>query len=98
MKKSVYSFLLLLVSLSAVGQNKKLDSLYTQLSNHKQQDTIRVQLLNSICHYEYTSDNEKNKVHANEAFQLAKKLKYKAGMGTALKYRSLYYWVVGDYD
>ncbi len=98
MKKLLWSSLLLLVGFSAVGQNKKLDSLLTLLNKHTQEDTIRVQLLNSICHLEYTSDNEKNKIHANESFELAKKLRYKAGMGTALKYKALYYWVIGDYE
>jgi signal transduction histidine kinase/DNA-binding response OmpR family regulator len=98
MKKLLWSSLLLVVGFSAVGQNKKLDSLLTLLNKHPQEDTIRVQLLNSICHLEYTSDNEKNKIHANEAFELAKKLRYKAGMGTALKYKALYYWVIGDYE
>jgi len=98
MKKLLWSSLLLLVGFSAVGQNKKLDSLYALLNKHPEEDTVRVQLLNSICHLEYTSDNEKNKIHANEAFELAKKLNYKAGMGTALKYKGLYYWVIGDYE
>jgi len=98
MKKLACSFLLLLVGFSALCQNKKLDSLYTLLSNHPQEDTIRVQVLNNICYYEYTSDNEKNKVHANEAFEISRRLNYKVGMGTALKYKALYYWVIGDYE
>ena len=98
MKKSVCIFLLLLIGLSALCQNIKLDSLYTLLNNHPQEDTLRVQLLNNICYYEYTSDNEKNKLHANEAFEISKKINYTSGMGTALKYKSLYYWVIGDYE
>mgnify|MGYP003541625876 CR=1 FL=1 len=91
------SVLLLLICFSAVCQNKKLDSLYTQLNNHPQEDTLRVQLLNNICYYEYTSDNEKNRIHANEAFEISKRLNYRFGMGQALKYKALYYYVIGDY-
>jgi signal transduction histidine kinase/DNA-binding response OmpR family regulator len=94
----LYLSLSLLPNLAAWGQNKKLDSLYHQLNQHPKEDTIRVQLLNGICYYEYTSDNERNKVHATEALRISRQLHYASGTGTALKYMALYYWVTGDYD
>ena len=98
MKKLAWLYLSLLASLPAWGQNKKLDSLYHQLNQHPKEDTVRVQLLVGICYYEYTSDNERNKLHATEALRISRKLRYTFGTGTALKYMALYYWVIGDYD
>ena len=98
MKKLAWLYLSLLAALPACGQNKKLDSLYHQLNQHPKEDTVRVHLLTGICYYEYTSDNERNKLHATEALRISRKLHYTFGIGTALKYMALYYWVIGDYD
>jgi len=62
MKKLAWLYLALMAGLPAWGQNKKLDSLYHQLNQHPKEDTVRVQLLTGICYYEYTSDNERNKL------------------------------------
>ena len=94
----IITLLLLLACYTAGGQNKKLDSLYTELGKHPRTDTLRALLLVGICYYEYTSDNEKNMKLAREAFEISKKLNYKRGMGMALKYHSLYYWVNGNYE
>ncbi|AYB33132.1 tetratricopeptide repeat protein [Chryseolinea soli] len=94
----LYLSLSLMSGLPAWGQNKKLDSLYHQLNQHPKEDTVRVQLLTGICYYEYTSDNERNKLHATEALRISRRLHYTFGIGTALKYMALYYWVIGDYD
>jgi signal transduction histidine kinase/DNA-binding response OmpR family regulator len=98
MTKIFLSLLLVLTGYGSWGQNKKLDSLYQELNSHPQQDTLRAYLLVSICYYEYTSDNEKNKRLAGEALALSKKLNYKKGIGMALKYHALYYWVNGNYE
>ena len=90
--------LFLLVSYGSWGQNKKLDSLYSVLQNHPQEDTLRAWLLVSICYYEYTSDNEKNKILAEEALNISRKINYKRGIGIAFKYHALYYWVNGNYE
>ena len=86
------------MSYGSWSQNKKLDSLYSGLQNHPQEDTLRAWLLVSICYYEYTSDNEKNKILAEEALTMSRKINYKKGIGMALKYHGLYYWVNGNYE
>jgi signal transduction histidine kinase/AraC-like DNA-binding protein len=96
--KVVLSALLLVIVFSLSGQNKQLDSLYSVLENHPSEDTIRVDLLTTICYYEYTSQPEKNKAHAEEALKISKKLNYENGSGGAYKYLSLYYLVSGDYE
>ena len=98
MNRISIALLLMLVSYGSWSQNKKLDSLYSVLQNHPQEDTLRAWLLVSICYYEYTSDNEKNKLLAEEALNISRRINYKKGIGMALKYHSLYYWVNGNYE
>src|SRR5688572_17137852 len=98
MNKISIALLFLLMSYGSWSQNKKLDSLYSVLQNHPQEDTLRAWLLVSICYYEYTSDNEKNKILAEEALKISKKINYKKGIGMAWKYHALYYWVNGNYE
>ena len=98
MNRISIALLFLLVSYGSWSQNKKLDSLYSVLQNHPQEDTLRAWLLVSICYYEYTSDNEKNKILAKEALTISRKINYKKGIGMALKYHALYYWVNGNYE
>ncbi len=86
------------MSCGAWCQNKKLDSLYTELRNHTGEDSVRALLLVSICYYEYTANNEKNKALAAEALRISKNINYTRGIGMALKYHSLYYWVNGNYE
>ncbi len=86
------------MSYGAWCQNKKLDSLYTELRYHSREDSVRALLLVSICYYEYTANNEKNKILAAEALRISEKINYKRGIGMALKYHSLYYWVNGNYE
>ena len=73
MNRISIALLFLLVSYGSWSQNKKLDSLYSVLQNHPQEDTLRAWLLVSICYYEYTSDNEKNKILARGSPEYFKK-------------------------
>jgi signal transduction histidine kinase/DNA-binding response OmpR family regulator/Tfp pilus assembly protein PilF len=98
MNRLSLALLFFVMSSGAWCQNKKLDSLYSVLNNHPQPDTLRAWLLVSICYYEYTSNNEKNKVLAEEALEISRKIDYKKGIGMALKYHALYYWVNGNYE
>ena len=98
MNRTSLALLFLLMSYASWSQNKKLDSLYSVLQNHPQEDTLRAWVLVSICYFEYTSNNEKNKILAEEALRISRKLNYRKGIGMALKYHSLYYWVNGNYE
>ncbi|GHN01782.1 hypothetical protein WSM22_32710 [Cytophagales bacterium WSM2-2] len=51
-----------------------------------------------MCFYEYTSDNEQNKIHAQEALRISQKLNYLNGIGYAQKYLALYYWIKTEYE
>jgi len=97
MKRIILAFLYLLAS-DVYGQSRKLDSLKALLEKHPQEDTVRVKILNGMCFYEYTSDNEKNKIHALEALSISQKLHYLNGIGYAQKYLALHYWMKGNYE
>lgn len=98
MNRTSLALLFLLVSYASWSQNKTLDSLYAALQDHHQEDTVRALLLVNICYFEYTSENERNKIHAEEALKISRRLNYKKGIGMALKYHALYYWVNGNYE
>ncbi len=98
MNRISIALLFMFVSYGSWCQNKKLDTLYSLLQKHPQEDTLRAWLLVSICYYENTSDNEKNKIFAEEALNISRKINYKKGIGMALKYHALYYYVNGNYE
>lgn len=81
--KSIHTiaFLLYFLSLptSGVSQNTMIDSLETRLKNHKENDTIRVNLLNELAHNYSSSDIVKAEEIAIEANNFSKKLKFTRG-------------------
>jgi AraC-like DNA-binding protein/tetratricopeptide (TPR) repeat protein len=83
---------------SVQAQDKMLDSLYTVLNTYPNQDTLRVNLLISICYKEYTSNPEKNRIHATEALQISTAIKFRKGVCLSHRYLALYAWSKGDYD
>src|SRR5688572_26034024 len=93
----VFMGLCFLLSVSLLhAQSAKLDSLYTLLKSHPEEDTVRVNLMMTICYYEYTSNPEKNKALAEEAIVISKKLNFTNGVGYATRYIALYSWVKGN--
>src|SRR4051812_6711378 len=93
-----FLFLLLIVSSGAYGQSQILDSLYTALENHPQEDALRVDIIIGICWYEYTFRPEKNKILAQQALTISKQINYTKGVSNGLRSLSLYYWAMGDYE
>jgi AraC-like DNA-binding protein/tetratricopeptide (TPR) repeat protein len=80
------------------GQHNELDSLYTALNNHPEPDTTRANILFQICYREYTSNPEKEKVHADEALHISKAHNWTKGIGYSYRYIALYFWAIGDYE
>jgi tetratricopeptide (TPR) repeat protein len=74
-------FILCFISFSITGlsQNSTLDSLETELKNHTEEDTTRVNLLNTLSASYSSFDFKKSVKKAKEANSLAKKLNYKKG-------------------
>jgi two-component system, NtrC family, sensor kinase len=89
-------FLLMLIGDLAFGQKSKLDSLYTALDNHPQEDTTRVKILNGLCYLESTANPEKSKVLAKELLIIAKKVNDSKSESIAFRYLGEYYFYIGD--
>lgn len=70
-----------LFSITCLGQEAKLDSLENVLRLHVKNDTTKVNLLNALA-YGYSSfDINKSDKKAQEAFDLAKQIDFKKGVG-----------------
>jgi AraC-like DNA-binding protein len=89
-------FLLVLASQLTFGQKEKLDSLYIALENHPLEDSLRAEILNTICYLESTAHPEKSKVHAEELLAIAKKMNNGKNESRAFRYLSEYYFYIGD--
>jgi tetratricopeptide (TPR) repeat protein len=74
----------LLFPLIVLSQNKEIDSLKTELQNHKLNDTLKVQLLNELSYSYSKLEISKSNEIAQEAHDLAKKLNYKKGEAKSL--------------
>lgn len=90
------SCFLLLIILSAYGQQTKLDSLYRDLEGHPTEDSIRLDIMFDICYLEGYSNPEKSKELAEQALRISKELNYLRGEGRANRYLAVYYNGVGD--
>ena len=67
------SFILLMQLL--YSQNPVIDSLKTELQNHKQKDTTRVKLLNYLAYHNYRNNPPEATTYVEEALKLAYEIK-----------------------
>lgn len=85
----------ILISSLFFAQNN--DSIVSKIKNYKKQDTIRVELLIDAC-VSGTFDSDKELLsYANEAYQLATKIKYDLGKIRAINCIGNYYFQRGDF-
>lgn len=88
---------LLLIPLLSFSQNEFLDSLLKVLPNSPS-DTNRVILLTDIAwEQKFDAPSEANR-HLDEALELARKINFKKGEGTALNYKGVVADIHGDSD
>lgn len=78
------------------GQNKRIDSLLSLLSQEK--DTSRVNILNKLSSSYWYIDPKKTIYYAEEALSLASKLNFKKGMITAYNNSGIGYYQQNKYD
>lgn len=81
---------------SALAQTRVLDSLKSELTNHKQHDTIRVNLLNALSYHYRWTDFSKAQLEADEALRLAKELHFSKGIAIADCRLAHCLWATGD--
>lgn len=94
--KHLILFLLLLISINVLSQNKTADSLVSLLQNTKI-DIDRVVLLNKIADEYKTTDAQKMANYANQALILSRKIGFTIAEGNALLNLGNSAIIIGDY-
>lgn len=79
-----------------VAQIPTTDSLNTMLINHLEQDSIRVNLLNSLSYQYQWTDFNRSLQHAEEAVLIAESISYQPGIATACLRQAHCYWALGN--
>ena len=70
----LFFFLFFLFTGSIQSQNKEIDSLKNELKNHKEKDTIRVNILNHLAFHHYRNNPPQAIAYIEESLKLAKEL------------------------
>jgi len=98
MKKTIFSVLILINSLAAMGQNvqREIDSLSLLLERHAFRDTARVALLNGIAYAYHTTDPVKGLEKAKQAISLAARLEDSRGLAMGYSRMGINYWAAGE--
>lgn len=82
--------------ISGLAQQKELDSLLNELKKNTKEDTVRLNLLNTIAYNYYNTNPDAGLATAEQALQLAKKLNSKAGIAEAHKAKGINNWANGE--
>jgi AraC-like DNA-binding protein/Tfp pilus assembly protein PilF len=96
--KNFVFLLLFFISAICNGQNKKLDSLYRLLDNHREEDTTRVDLIFEILRYEFYTKNDTVVRLMEEAVEISTKVKYNRGLVRSYSFLGDFYQLLSDYD
>jgi signal transduction histidine kinase len=96
-KKLTLLILTFLVINGLLAQTPALDSLNKLLAQHPQQDTVRVNLLNSLIREVRRFDRTKVPPFVDESLKLSQKLHYQKGEAYAVLYGALIRWDKFDY-
>lgn len=91
-------FCCLLFCTTVRAQTSLLDSLIANAKAHTDDDTVRVQLFNSISSNAWGFDPEITKNYAQKALALSRKLKFTRGIADSYREMSRYYWTQTEYD
>ncbi|MEQ9413478.1 MAG: tetratricopeptide repeat protein, partial [Cyclobacteriaceae bacterium] len=94
------AFLLYFISLSTLGvsQNTTVDSLETRLRNHKENDTIRVNLLNDLAYLYHTEDFDSAIAYLNKSGAIADAIGFKKGKAKSLYIKGIAQAVQSNFD
>lgn len=95
MRKRALTILLFIFSLFIFAQQKKIDSLNNLLKNHKENDTIRLNILNGLANYYESVDAETGLHVSDKAIELASILGYKEQLAKAYINKAYNYIAVG---
>lgn len=90
MKQIILYLSLLFLQIPVFSQNSETDSLENLLANHKQSDTVKINLLNQIAKKSLNTDLNKAHRFALEADSLSRIIGYKKGQATSMQ-------IIGNY-
>ncbi len=85
-------FGLFILPFQAFAQQSEVEKISRELSSLKNQDTIRVNILNELAYRYHQIRPDSTVILSKEAYYLAKKLNYKEGIAHALNF-----WAIGSY-
>lgn len=80
------------------AQQNELDSLLLKLKNHKNEDSIKVDLYNNISKKYISKSNDSATYYAKMALDLAEKINYSKGIGLAFSNLGTFYVNKGEYE
>lgn len=95
MKKLLPTLSLLFFSVFINAQEKEIDSLNELLKKHKEPDTIRLNILNSLSHHYASVNVEEGILMSDQAIALAQKLDYKEQLARAYINKANNYIIAG---
>ncbi len=98
MKTTILLVFFSVFSASLLAQNARLDSLKNELTIHQEEDTIRVELLNTITWSYLYTDIDKAQAVNKEAEILARKLNFNSGKAKALYSKAQIEFRKSNYD
>tara|TARA_R110000765_G_scaffold371642_1_gene461920 strand:+ start:2587 stop:4782 length:2196 start_codon:yes stop_codon:yes gene_type:complete len=99
--KVKYNFLFLCVvtfSTPVFSQNPVIDSLKIELQNHKEKDTTRVNLLNTLAFSFFSNDLAKTLEYLEEADAIAEVIHFKKGKGRSIYIKGITEAIQSNYD
>ena len=82
---------LIFFSTKIYSQNSKIDSLKVELKNHKEKDSVRVNILNGLAFSYFSKDIHKAIQYLDESYIIAEDIQFKKGKG-----RSIYIWGITE--
>jgi signal transduction histidine kinase len=97
MKNFILIYLIVFSTIQIAAQTTAIDNLEIQIQNHKNEDLLRVDLLNETAYRLYSINIDKTYRYAKEAGELADKLNYKKGKAESLRIIGIRYWMKADY-
>lgn len=94
----IFLLLFLILPLTISSQNAKIDSLKTELQNHQQKDSTRVNILNALAFSHFSRDMPKTLEYLDEADAVAEVTNFKKGKARSIYIRGITEVVQSNYS
>ncbi|RZN82195.1 MAG: tetratricopeptide repeat protein [Winogradskyella sp.] len=98
LKKALFLIFFLVFISPVTSQNKVIDSLKSELQNHKKNDSLRVNLLNELANNYYIHNFTIAQSYLSEAEAIVKTIDYKKGEARSLYVKGALQLMKGDFE